>query len=602
MPPPLRLQDVAGRADRPLRWLDGLTRRTSIRGILLLILLMSLLPVMAFSTWQGFARLQRDQQADHAQLRRAALLTGTSQRQVLSGAHALLAVLAESPVVKAGDQARCGPMLQAAARNQSALSNFTVSNAEGRIVCASDSGALGVPTTLDQRLWREVQDGGFLITAPVWGTVSDRMVLRAMLPIQMADGKFGGVITASVDLAWLRRLLAAQHPDPDRAVALVDSGGRPVASNRPMPAERFAIRPENLSGISSLRSNDGREWIYAVAPIHLGNHGGENFFIVYAAAQPPWFGSEWWFVAGYFLQPLLVLVLASLAIWVGANRAILSWVSQLGALARQIGNGERPDVQRQGFADAPAEVRDLAADLLRMRGTIVDREQRLRGAAAAQAEVALELHHRVRNNLQVIASFLSLQAEGIGPGNAREAMEEAQLRVAAMAMVNGLLYADAEVTTVAVAQLLDPIAEMLGQHVGAGTTVNIDPGVAPRILGIDHAVPLVLWIIEATLCLWDRADPAARSRRLTIAMYCEDDDLCIAVAMDGLLAASTEPALSRAARLHHRLVLAIAGQQGARARIEDEAGSTGRIVLCLPRFDTGPQPVLRPGSLLAGQG
>ena len=566
---------------RPLVLLDGLTRRSSIRGILLVILLVSLLPVMAFSTWQGFARLHRDRAAHHAQLQKAAMLTNRSQAQVLENARSLLAVLAAAPVVQVLDQRRCGALLRAASGSQAAFRNFSVTNGEGRIVCASDPGALGVPATGDAQLWQQAMTSNFLVTAPVWGTVSARMVLRAMMPVRMPDGRFAGVLTASIDLNWLRRLLIAQHPDADRAVALVDGQGRPVASNRPMPAERFALRPAGSPDLPSVRSNDGRSWTYAVAPVHAGAQGGEAFFIVYAAAQPPWFGSEWWFVAGYFLQPLLALMLASLAIWVGANRAILNWVSQLGGLARQIGNGEWPDLQRGGFADAPAEVRDLAADLLRMRGTIMDREQRLRGAAAAQAEVALELHHRVRNNLQVIASFLSLQAEGIGAGAARDAVEEAQLRVAAMAMVNGLLYADAEVSTVAMVQLLHPIADMLGRHTGIDATVTVEDDVAPRVVDVDRAVPLVLWIIEATLCLWERADPDAR-QAMQISLHNEDDLLCVAIAMRGLRPEAVASLRTAADSLHRRLVIAIAHQQGARARIDDVASNEGRIVLCLP--------------------
>lgn len=599
MPPTDRAVRAEGEQYRSLALLDGLTRRSSIRGILLVILLVSLLPVMAFSTWQGFARLHRDREAHHAQLQKAAMLTSMSLQQVMESARALLAVLAAAPVVRALDQERCGPMLRAAARSQPAFRNFTVADANGRIACASDPGAIGVPSTSDARLWRDVQQADFLVTAPVWGTVSGRMVLRAMMPIRSADGRFAGVITASIDLDWLRRLLNAQHRDPNRAVALVDGQGRTVASNRPMPAERLALTPLDDAGVSSVRSNDGQHWTYAVALVHPGTQGGETFHVVYAAVQPPWFGSEWWFVAGYFLQPLLALALASLAIWVGANRAILRWVSQLGGLARQIGNGERPDLQRGGFADAPAEVRDLAADLLRMRGTIVDREQRLRGAAAAQAEVALELHHRVRNNLQVIASFLSLQAEGLGAGDARDAMEEAQLRVAAMAMVNGLLYADAEVTTVAMVQLLDPIAEMLGRHTGIGATVNVDQRVVPRVVDIDRAVPLVLWIIEATLCLWVRADPAARQSAMQIALHAEADALCITVEIGGLL---PEPDAGKraAADLHRRLVVAIAHQQGARARIETLSDSMGRIVLCLPSHAIDHEAQAAAESLLAG--
>lgn len=562
---------------RSLQLLDRLTRRSSIRGILLVILVVALLPMMALSTWQGLARIQRDRDAEHRKLLEAAQLTAASQRNVITGAQTILAVLAAAPNVRARDQDMCGPILRAAVQSQPVYRHFSVSTADGRLACASDPGAIGVAATSSKQLWDQVQRSGFLVTAPVWGTISERLVLRAMLPLKTATGAFDGVITASIDLDWLRQRLHDQHPTGDIAVALVDGRGTAVASNRALPARRLKVTQPNESGVFTVRSADGRDWAYAVAPLHVGNQGGERFHIVYAAAQPPRFGSQWWSVAFYFLVPLLALLLASMAIWVGANRAILNWVSQLGSLARQIGNSQRPHMQqRLGFADAPAEVRDLAADLLRMRSTIVDREQSLRGAAAAQTEVARELHHRVRNNLQVIASFLSLQAETIAVGDARNALEQARLRVAGMAMVNGLLYADAEVTTVAMAQLLDPLADMLARHTGVEAIVEVNHTLSPRAVDVDRAIPLVLWIIEATLCLCERADPSVRPNEFRIAMNNEDDVMCIHVCMAGLLPDSAKQTL------HRRLVVAIANQQGASARIDDVGAKAGRIVLRLP--------------------
>ncbi|MFZ4382056.1 MAG: sensor histidine kinase [Sandarakinorhabdus sp.] len=568
-------RQIGRQTGRPVPLLDGLTRRSSIRGILLVILLVSLLPVMALSTWQGFARLQRDGEAGQRQLLETAMLTSASQRQVITGAQGLLSVLAAAPSVRSRDQARCGPVLKAAALSQAAFRNFMVSDPAGRIACASDPAAIGVQVTSNPRLWQLMPRTGFLVTAPVWGTVSKRMVLRAMLPLKTADGRFDGVLTASIDVEWLRRMLI-EHQATNTVVALVDHHGQAVAASGPLPVRPLLVAPAK-GAVFRIRSADGTDWSYAVAPLQLGSSAGERFHIVYAKAQPPRFGREWWFVAGYFLLPLLALILASMAIWVGANRAILSWVSQLGGLARQIGSNQRLDVPPGlGFADAPAEMRDLAADLLRMRGTIADREQRLRGAAAAQTEVARELHHRVRNNLQVIASFLSLQADGIVEDEARGVLEEARLRVAAMAMVNALLYADAEVTTVAMARLLDPIVDMLARHTNVDAAVRVDRKVAPRVVDIDRAIPLVLWIIEATLCLCERADATSRPSHFSIAMENEGDVMCIVVTMHGL-----RPDAGRAS-LHRRLVMAIALQQGANARIDDVGPSWGKIVLCLP--------------------
>jgi two-component sensor histidine kinase len=402
-----------------------------------------------------------------------------------------------------------------------------------------------------------------------------------MLPVTTAAGAFDGVMTASIDLLWLRKLLVLPHVRDDVAIALVDASGRPVTRSHALPWARLPLPAPASGGLNNTvftaSAPGGGLWSYAVAPLRIDVHGGGPLYIVYAAAQPARFGPEWWFAAGYFVMPLLALLLAATAIWFGANRAILRWVSQLGELARQIGGSDGPDLRkRPSFADAPSEVRDLAAELQRMSNTISDREQRLRGSVAAQSSVARELHHRVRNNLQVMGSFLSLQAEELAATTARHALEEAQLRIATMAMVNGLLYAEGEVTTVAMARLLDPIADLLSRHTGVEGEVVVDQSLAPRNVDIDQAMPLALWIVEATVCLFERADPARAPTLFTICITNEDDVMCIVVSARDLLPDMEHDSL------HRRLVRAIAHQLGAKSRIEDRGPSDGKIVLCLP--------------------
>lgn len=280
-------------------------------------------------------------------------------------------------------------------------------------------------------------------------------------------------------------------------------------------------------------------------------------------------------------MPPLASLLATTARWIGADRGVLRWVTVLGGLARQIGGSEGTDLRhRPDFTDAPAEIRDLAAELLRMNRTIADREQRLRGSVATQSAVARELHHRVRNNLQMMNSFLSLQAEGLAPGEARQALEQAQLRIATMAMVNGLLYADSETATVPMAKLLDPVVDLLSRHTGVEGEVVVDTSLAPRDVDIDQAMPLSLWIVEATICLFERANPARIPTLFTICITDEDELMCIVVKADDLLADL------KADSLHRRLVAAIAHQLGGKSRIDDPGPTRGRIVLCLPHLET----------------
>src|SRR2546421_10619417 len=61
---------------------------------------------------------------------------------------------------------------------------------------------------------------------------------------------------------------------------------------------------------------------------------------------------------------------------------------------------------------------------------------------ARQEAVIQEIHHRVKNNLQTIASLLRLQARRLGSSEARAALEEAQRRIASIALVHETLSRD----------------------------------------------------------------------------------------------------------------------------------------------------------------
>lgn len=590
----------------PLSAFDGITRRNSIRGILLFIVLVAFLPTLALSAWQGMARLARDADNKQLQLMSAATMISRSEVNIVGNSRAILAVLAAAPAVRARDPAVCGRILAEAVTRFPEFSRVSIAGPDGRLACASDPRAVGLAFD-DSKLWNSLSTGGFLVTSPVWDPVMRRQVLRAILPIRTSSGQFDGAIMACIDLDWLRQALVAPDAHDGVAVALVDGSGHPVVRSQSLPWDRVMIpassTADNRVPVLSAPDSEGMRWSYAVAPLHIAvksgaKNGGESFYIVYASARPIRFGSDWWFAAGYFVLPLLALVLAASAIWFGANRAILRWVSHLAQLARQIGAGDgaHPGYRSQ-FTNAPSEVRDLAAELLRVGNTIADREQRLRRSIADQTEVARELHHRVRNNLQVMASFLSLQAEGVAPGPARHALEAAQLRVATMAMVNGLLYADAEVTTVSLAALLDPVADLLARHSGIEGEVTVDPLLAPRAVDIDRAMPLSLWIVEAAVCLFERIDDHTRPRQFTVGITSEDDVMCIVVMTRGPLPAAPRQSL------HQRLVTAIAHQLGGRSRIDTVGTSGAKVVLCLPHGElatvAGPVAASLPAEIAA---
>lgn len=108
-----------------------------------------------------------------------------------------------------------------------------------------------------------------------------------------------------------------------------------------------------------------------------------------------------------------------------------------------------------------------------------------------------ELHHRVKNNLQVVSSLMSLQSNRMDDDKARQALEEGRTRVDAMAMIHQKLYMDNELAAVDMSDYLESLAVSLANSFGytmrhVRTTINM-----PRTsMDIDRAIPIGLIVNE----------------------------------------------------------------------------------------------------------
>ena len=149
------------------------------------------------------------------------------------------------------------------------------------------------------------------------------------------------------------------------------------------------------------------------------------------------------------------------------------------------------------FAEAPRELRSVAASLYRMSNAVSERDRALREALEQQRLLAREVHHRVKNNFQVVMSLLSLQSSRLSDDNARRAIDQARRRISALALVHRQLYDTGELASISSRALLGALCEQLqpGPVIGSVVELHCDFDDVP--LDIDNAVPLTLWMVEA---------------------------------------------------------------------------------------------------------
>ena len=119
-------------------------------------------------------------------------------------------------------------------------------------------------------------------------------------------------------------------------------------------------------------------------------------------------------------------------------------------------------------------------------------------AEARQERLAREIHHRVKNNLQVISSLISIQARDAGDRDVARAYGAIQLRVGALALVHRWLIEDSHGQGVDLGALAHDLCGALQQGVGAadGVDLAIETRIERLYIAQDAAVPIAFLITE----------------------------------------------------------------------------------------------------------
>lgn len=147
-----------------------------------------------------------------------------------------------------------------------------------------------------------------------------------------------------------------------------------------------------------------------------------------------------------------------------------------------------------------------------------------------------EIHHRVKNNLQVVSSLLQLQRRGLSSDDdkGRAALLESQSRVSAMGLIHNKLYQGTGVTSVYMPEYLKDLGETLLDAYRLEEQVEIFYDVEEIKLDVDIAIPLGLIINELVTNSIKHAFPTGQEGTIEIALHCDNGRLQLAVTDNGV--------------------------------------------------------------------
>ena len=189
-----------------------------------------------------------------------------------------------------------------------------------------------------------------------------------------------------------------------------------------------------------------------------------------------------------------------------------------------------------------------------------------------------EVHHRVKNNLQVISSLMNMQMRQVTAPAARAALAECKTRVEAIALIHEKLYQSADFARVPFSEYATTLAGNIFHATGASPTgVTLDVQIDDVSLPVDQAIPCGLILNELITNAVKHAFPGERSGKIIVELrMINSRQMLLAVGDDGV--GMTEVAAPRASRaLGMQLVETLAAQLDGQLEIIRGHGTQFRI-------------------------
>lgn len=150
-------------------------------------------------------------------------------------------------------------------------------------------------------------------------------------------------------------------------------------------------------------------------------------------------------------------------------------------------------------------------------------EQALRNSLLEKEAMLKEIHHRVKNNLQLVSSLMRLRSNQLQSGEARDALENTQSRIRSMALLHEALYCSGNLASINLQDYVSRLATQILRAANCSEGVEIATETDPLSVSLDTAIPCGLIINELVVNSLKHAFPAEGQGRVTVQLKRSDE-------------------------------------------------------------------------------
>lgn len=240
------------------------------------------------------------------------------------------------------------------------------------------------------------------------------------------------------------------------------------------------------------------------------------------------------------------------------------------------------DGQYRWFLSRALPIRDEKGRIIRWFGTNTDITERLLAEeqikkSLSEKEILLqEVHHRVKNNMQVIISLMNLQVSKIKNKNLKSQFQEATSRVTAMALIHDILYRSDSLGEINLKDYFQSLTRsLMGMYSAGGVTIHIST--ESIHLDMDRAIPCGLIINELVSNALKYAFPG-RTGQIRIEATIEPPDTLVLTILDNGIGLPPHVEVGKTDTLGLKLVLGLTENQlGGKLEVNRSHGTLYRI-------------------------
>ena len=219
-------------------------------------------------------------------------------------------------------------------------------------------------------------------------------------------------------------------------------------------------------------------------------------------------------------------------------------------------------------------------DQLYLKNKQISTQNELIEQALKEKEALIkEIHHRVKNNLQIVSSMLSLQMSKISDKNIQTILRDAQQRINSISLTHQMLYQKENITSISLGDYVENLTGQIEKTIFSGDiklTTKIDS--RERKINIDSAVPLGLLINEILTNAYKHAFSANEKGNVSVSLLDNTEECVLTIGDNGKGLPDNLESINKSS-MGMELINILSEQLGANLKIERANGTTFIITI-----------------------